>query len=103
MELDLADRAYLVTGGSRGIGREVAAALAAEGATVASCGRDGAACEAASSRSSPPSPAATRPAPRSEAPRSRTCGTWHRRGRCQVPHALVRAPRRPRPPEPSAP
>ena len=37
MELDLADRAYLVTGGSRGIGREVAAALA--GAAVERLGR----------------------------------------------------------------
>jgi NAD(P)-dependent dehydrogenase (short-subunit alcohol dehydrogenase family) len=46
MQLDLGDRAYLVTGGSRGIGREIAAALASEGARVAICGRDAGACDA---------------------------------------------------------
>lgn len=47
MELDLHNRAYLVTGGSRGIGLEIARALAAEGARVAICGRDTGACERA--------------------------------------------------------
>jgi NAD(P)-dependent dehydrogenase (short-subunit alcohol dehydrogenase family) len=40
MDLDLADRTYLVTGGSRGIGRAVVAALLDEGARVATCARD---------------------------------------------------------------
>jgi NAD(P)-dependent dehydrogenase (short-subunit alcohol dehydrogenase family) len=46
MRLDLDGRAYLVTGGSRGIGLEIARGLAAEGARVAICGRDGDACAA---------------------------------------------------------
>lgn len=40
MDLDLADRTYIVTGGSRGIGRAVVAALLDEGARVATCARD---------------------------------------------------------------
>ena len=44
MDLDLQDRAYLVTGGSRGIGLAIARALVAEGARVAICGRDADAC-----------------------------------------------------------
>lgn len=39
MDLGLAERACLVTGSTRGIGREVARQLAAEGARVATCGR----------------------------------------------------------------
>jgi 3-oxoacyl-[acyl-carrier protein] reductase len=41
MDLGLQDRVVLVTGGSRGIGREIARLLVAEGAKVAICGRDG--------------------------------------------------------------
>ena len=40
MNLGLRDRAAIVTGASRGIGRQVALALAAEGARVLLCARD---------------------------------------------------------------
>ncbi len=40
MNLNLQAKAALVTGGSRGIGKAIAMALAAEGARVAICGRD---------------------------------------------------------------
>ena len=43
MDLGLRNRAAIVTGASRGIGREVARALAAEGALVLLCARDAAA------------------------------------------------------------
>jgi NAD(P)-dependent dehydrogenase (short-subunit alcohol dehydrogenase family) len=47
MDLDLTGRRALVTGGSRGIGKAVAAALTAEGATVTICGRTAATLQAA--------------------------------------------------------
>jgi len=40
MDLDLQNRVYLVTGGSRGIGHAVARALVDEGASVVICGRN---------------------------------------------------------------
>ncbi len=40
MELHLAGRRALVTGGSRGIGRGIVEVLAAEGADILFCGRD---------------------------------------------------------------
>jgi len=42
VDLGLADRVYLVTGGSRGLGYAAAEALVAEGARVVVSGRDGA-------------------------------------------------------------
>ena len=47
MDLDLKGRRALVTGGSRGIGKAVAAALIAEGAIVTICGRTAATLQAA--------------------------------------------------------
>lgn len=47
MDLGLAGRAYYVTGGSRGIGGAIVRALLDEGASVATCARDGAALAAA--------------------------------------------------------
>ncbi|MGY0022782.1 SDR family oxidoreductase [Streptomyces sp. YJ-C3] len=40
MDLGLADRTYVVTGGSSGVGLATVRALLAEGANVATCGRD---------------------------------------------------------------
>ncbi|MGF1646229.1 MAG: SDR family oxidoreductase [Kineosporiaceae bacterium] len=45
MDLGLDGRVYIVTGGSRGLGRAAAAALVAEGARVVLCSRDTAALE----------------------------------------------------------
>jgi len=50
MQLDLADRNALVTGGSRGIGYAIAKELWLEGANVAICGRDEAALNEAVSQ-----------------------------------------------------
>ena len=47
MDLDLSDRVYLVTGGSRGLGFATASVLVAEGARVVLTGRDETAVTAA--------------------------------------------------------
>ncbi|MCZ6510701.1 MAG: SDR family NAD(P)-dependent oxidoreductase, partial [Alphaproteobacteria bacterium] len=46
MDLEIADKRALVMGASRGIGRGIAEALAAEGVRVILCSRDGDKCAA---------------------------------------------------------
>jgi NAD(P)-dependent dehydrogenase (short-subunit alcohol dehydrogenase family) len=46
----LADQVAVVVGGSRGLGYEIASALADEGASVAVAGRDRPSCQAAAAR-----------------------------------------------------
>src|SRR5712691_517084 len=53
MDLGLAGRGVLVTGGSRGIGFAIAETLVEEGARVAICGRDEASCTEAAERLGP--------------------------------------------------
>jgi NAD(P)-dependent dehydrogenase (short-subunit alcohol dehydrogenase family) len=50
MDLGLRGKTALITGGSRGIGRAIAAALAAEGVRLTLCSRDKAALEAAATQ-----------------------------------------------------
>jgi NAD(P)-dependent dehydrogenase (short-subunit alcohol dehydrogenase family) len=50
MDLELEGKAFLITGGSRGIGFQIAADAAAEGALVAICGRDRTALNAATDK-----------------------------------------------------
>jgi 3-oxoacyl-[acyl-carrier protein] reductase len=50
MDLELEGKTFLITGGSRGIGLQIAADAAAEGARVAICGRDRAALTAATDK-----------------------------------------------------
>ncbi|AKG44471.1 SDR family oxidoreductase [Streptomyces xiamenensis] len=54
MDLGLADRVYVVTGGSKGLGHATAAALVADGAKVVLASRDAANVEAAVERLSAP-------------------------------------------------
>ena len=75
MELGLAGRRAIVTGGSKGLGKAIAAELLAEGAAVAICSRhadelDGDRRRAAQGRR-PPAPAAAGAALRRDRPRRR--------------------------------
>jgi 3-oxoacyl-[acyl-carrier protein] reductase len=59
MDLGLSGRACIITGGSRGIGLEVAQRLTAEGASVLLIGRGEDQLQAAAAQLEPPAPAAT--------------------------------------------
>jgi isopentenyl-diphosphate Delta-isomerase len=101
MDLQVAGKAALVTGASKGIGYAVAAALAAEGARLVVNARDEGALEAAAQRLRASGRRCTRSPPTSPRPsRSRRCGRAPRNSSA-IPRSSSRTPvarRRGRPP-----